>query len=246
MRVFLETPRLVLRRFTPADVDNLVSLNADPDVMRFLTGGMPAGRDEIENELLPAFAGYYERSDRYGFWAAIEKRTGEFLGWFYLAPHEGGAPDEVEPGFRLRKSAWGKGYATEGARADPQGLHRVRGALRRRGHHGSEQSLPACAGQGGPDAGPDLSSARPGPDRGRGIRGRRVRAAQSRLGAAGPGRPGRLPAGPETAAARQAARKVRSGPRRRTGSCPRPSTCCRQPAETCRETSATRGNSAAE
>jgi RimJ/RimL family protein N-acetyltransferase len=114
MQVFLETPRLVLRRFTPADVDNLVSLNADPDVMRFLTGGIPTGRDEIENELLPAFLGYYERCDGYGFWAAIEKRTGEFLGCFYLTPQEGGAPDEVELGFRLRKSAWGKGYATEG------------------------------------------------------------------------------------------------------------------------------------
>jgi RimJ/RimL family protein N-acetyltransferase len=66
MQVFLETPRLVLRRFTHADMDNLVSLNPDPDVMRFLTGGIPTGRDEIENELLPAFLGYYERSDGYG------------------------------------------------------------------------------------------------------------------------------------------------------------------------------------
>jgi RimJ/RimL family protein N-acetyltransferase len=117
MQVFLETPRLVLRRFTLADVDNLVSLNADPDVMRFITGGIPIGRVEIEDELLPAFLGYYERFDGYGFWAAIEKRTGEFLGCCYLAPQEGGAPAEAELGFRLRKSAWGKGYATEGARA---------------------------------------------------------------------------------------------------------------------------------
>src|SRR5438045_9534660 len=111
MQVFLETPRLVLRRFTLGDVDNLVSLNADPDVMRFLTGGMPAGRDEIENELLPAFPGYYERSDRYGFWAAIEKRTGEFLGWWYLAPHEGGAPAEGEAGVRMRTTAGANGDA---------------------------------------------------------------------------------------------------------------------------------------
>jgi RimJ/RimL family protein N-acetyltransferase len=117
MQVFLETPRLVLRRFTRADVDNLVSLNADPDVMRFITGGIPMGRDEIENELLPAFLSYYERFEGYGFWAATQKRTGEFLGCFYLAPREGGAPGEAELGFRLRKAAWGKEYATEGSRA---------------------------------------------------------------------------------------------------------------------------------
>jgi Acetyltransferase (GNAT) domain len=108
MQVFLETPRLVLRRFTRADVDNLVSLNADPDVMRFITGGIPIGRDEIENELLPAFLGYYERFEGYGFWAATQKRTGEFLGCIYLAPREGGAPGEAELGFRLRKAAWGR------------------------------------------------------------------------------------------------------------------------------------------
>jgi len=41
VRVFLETGRLALRRFTEADVDNLVDLDGDPDVMRFLTGGKP-------------------------------------------------------------------------------------------------------------------------------------------------------------------------------------------------------------
>jgi RimJ/RimL family protein N-acetyltransferase len=117
MQVFLETPRLVLRRFTLTDVDNLVSLNAEPDVMRFITGGIPIGRDEIENELLPAFLGYYGRFGGYGFWAAIEKQTGEFLGCFYLTPQEGGPPGEAELGFRLCRSAWGKGYATEGSRA---------------------------------------------------------------------------------------------------------------------------------
>jgi RimJ/RimL family protein N-acetyltransferase len=117
VHVFVETPRLVLRRFTMADVDNLVSLDADPDVMHSVTGGIPTTRDEIETEILPAFLGYYERYEGYGFWAAIEKPTGQFLGWFHFRPREGGSPDEAEIGFRLRKSAWGKGYATEGSRA---------------------------------------------------------------------------------------------------------------------------------
>jgi RimJ/RimL family protein N-acetyltransferase len=117
MQVFLETQRLVLRRFTTADVDNLVSLDADPDVTRFITGGIPTARDEIENEILPEFLGYYEQFEGYGFWAAIEKATGEFLGWFHFRPREEADPGEAELGYRLRKSAWGKGYATEGSRA---------------------------------------------------------------------------------------------------------------------------------
>lgn len=115
MQVFLETDRLVLRRFTAADADNLVDLDADPDVMRFVTGGIPTSREEIQNEVLPAFLAYYQRYEGCGFWAAIEKATGEFLGWFHFRPRPGAAPGEVELGYRLRKSAWGRGYATEGS-----------------------------------------------------------------------------------------------------------------------------------
>jgi RimJ/RimL family protein N-acetyltransferase len=96
MQVFVETQRLVLRRFTMADVDNLVGLDADPDVMNFITGGIPTPRDEIKNEVLPAFLAYYERFDGYGFWAAIEKPSGEFLGWFHFRPREGASLDEAE------------------------------------------------------------------------------------------------------------------------------------------------------
>jgi len=117
MQVFLETERLVLRRFTEADLDNLVALDSDPDVMRFINGGTPTSRDDMQNVFLPAFLRYRDRIEGYGFWAAIEKSTGEFLGWFHFRPPEGASPDEPELGYRLRKSAWGKGYGTEGSRA---------------------------------------------------------------------------------------------------------------------------------
>jgi RimJ/RimL family protein N-acetyltransferase len=131
MQVFLETERLVLRRFTPDDVDNLVELDGDPQVMHFITGGRTTPREEIENDLLPWFLHYYEGGDRYGFWAAIEKSTGTFLGWFHCRPADGQPSDEPELGYRLRRSAWGKGYATEAAAAmlrygfETLRLHRV-------------------------------------------------------------------------------------------------------------------------
>jgi RimJ/RimL family protein N-acetyltransferase len=117
MEVFLETARLALRRFTEADVDNLYALDSDPAVMRFLNGGRPTPRDVIENEVLPRILQHYEQYDGFGTWAAIEKSSGTFLGWFGFRPHEEAHPGEVELGYRLRRSAWGKGYATEGSRA---------------------------------------------------------------------------------------------------------------------------------
>jgi RimJ/RimL family protein N-acetyltransferase len=117
VQIFLETERLELRRFTMADADNLVDLDSDPEVMHFITGGRPTRREEIVADVLPAFLGYYERFVGYGFWAAIEKSTGEFVGWFHFRPRDGSLADQPELGYRLRQSAWGKGYGTEGSLA---------------------------------------------------------------------------------------------------------------------------------
>lgn len=96
MRVFLETERLLLRQFTEADADDLFALYDDPAVMRFLNGGKPADRAEIENIDLPAFLGYYERFPGYGFWAAIKKSSGAFLGWFHFRPKPEYLPDDLK------------------------------------------------------------------------------------------------------------------------------------------------------
>jgi RimJ/RimL family protein N-acetyltransferase len=83
VRVFLETDRLTLRRFTKADEDNLFELNSDPEVRRFLDGE-PTSRAEVRTRIIPAFLGYYERFGGFGFWAAVETATGQFLGWFHF------------------------------------------------------------------------------------------------------------------------------------------------------------------
>ena len=117
MQVYLETERVLLRRFTAADADHLVDLDSDPVVMRFLTGGTPTPRDVIEHDTLPGFLGYYERGDEYGCWAASEKASGDFLGRFFFRPPRDGSPDDIELGYRLRQAAWGQGYGTEVSRA---------------------------------------------------------------------------------------------------------------------------------
>jgi RimJ/RimL family protein N-acetyltransferase len=117
MQVFLETERLVLRRFSKDDVDNLVELDSDPEVMHFINGGRSTPRQEIESDVLPRFLDFYERFVGYGFWAAVERSTGRFVGWFHFRSTGAAHPDEVEFGYRLRRSAWGQGYATEGSRA---------------------------------------------------------------------------------------------------------------------------------
>lgn len=130
MRVYLETERLILRWFGEHDAGSLVELNSDPEVTFYINGGRPIPLAEIEQIYLPAYLGYPERYAGYGFWAAIEKATGEFLGWFHLRPDEHSAPDEPELGYRLRRAAWGKGYATEGSKALVEKAFRELGAER--------------------------------------------------------------------------------------------------------------------
>ncbi|OKI49727.1 GNAT family N-acetyltransferase [Micromonospora sp. CB01531] len=117
MDAFLETERLVLRPFTDADVDHLVALDNDPDVMRFINGGRPTSRDTIQERTLPHLLRDYPCFGTRGYWAAEEKATGTFLGWFEFRPLDEHSPEAVELGYRLNQAAWGKGYATEGSRA---------------------------------------------------------------------------------------------------------------------------------
>jgi len=114
--VFLETERLVLRRFTKDDVDHLFMLDNDPEVMRFINGGKPVSRSTIINEMISKILEYYRIYDHFGFWAAILKSDNTFIGWFHFRLVSEN-PKEVDLGYRLKKTAWNKGYATEGCRA---------------------------------------------------------------------------------------------------------------------------------
>ncbi|WNF31182.1 GNAT family N-acetyltransferase [Streptomyces sp. C11-1] len=116
-QAFLETDRLVLRPFTAADAPDLLALDNDPEVMRYINGGRPTSREDIQERTLPRLLHDHPCTGTRGFWAAEEKTTGAFLGWFELRPLDDHDPAVVELGYRLNRAAWGRGYATEGARA---------------------------------------------------------------------------------------------------------------------------------
>ena len=116
MTIYLETDRLVLREFTPDDVDAIVELDSDPEVMHFITGGLPTPEAEVRDEVLPYWLAFYPRGEGFGFWAVHEKATDRFAGWFHFRPQRGDDRG-VELGYRLRREFWGLGYATEGSRA---------------------------------------------------------------------------------------------------------------------------------
>src|SRR5262249_43870917 len=105
-----------LRAITSADGGLLFDLDSDPEVMRFITKGQPTSKERIENVHLPRILSQHRDSPPQGFWAAHLPQTDEFIGWFHLRPDRIDA-GEMELGYRLKRSVWGRGLATEGSRA---------------------------------------------------------------------------------------------------------------------------------
>ena len=122
--ITLTTPRLLLRPWCDDDVDAFAAMFDDPAVMEFLMparGRMSACAD-ADRAAVEAIVGRVRAHfDRYGFgwWAAELRETGAFIGFIGLShiPFEAHFTPAVEIGWRLASAYWGRGYATEGARA---------------------------------------------------------------------------------------------------------------------------------
>ncbi|MCW5882339.1 MAG: GNAT family N-acetyltransferase [Anaerolineae bacterium] len=111
----IETPRLILRRLTPADMDAYYeAVFADPDVMRYLAARRPLPRDAFEARIPAMLMDHWEQHG-FGPWVVIRKTDDRLIGHAGLRYW----PDstEVEVLYALTPSTWGQGLATEAARA---------------------------------------------------------------------------------------------------------------------------------
>lgn len=107
--MILTTERLRLRPFEASDAPDVVALDNDPEVMRYLGG---TGRT-LESAI--AWIGRVQAfPEGTGLWAT--EHEGRFIGWFHLYPADE-VPEEMELGYRLTRESWGKGLGTEGSRA---------------------------------------------------------------------------------------------------------------------------------
>ena len=110
--VTLETERLRLRMFRETDLDAYAAMSADPEVMRYLGAGEPLTRADAWRQMAMLLGHWQLRG--YGVWAVEERASGVLVGRIGLFNPDGWPG--LECIWTLARGAWGKGYATEGAR----------------------------------------------------------------------------------------------------------------------------------
>jgi RimJ/RimL family protein N-acetyltransferase len=111
----VNTDRLLLRRWREEDRAPFAELNGDPETLVFFPSTLTrAESDAFVDRIEARFEDH-----GYGLWALEVRQTGEFIGFTGFAPmpeNVPGGPDGTEIGWRLARTAWHHGYATEAAR----------------------------------------------------------------------------------------------------------------------------------
>ncbi|HEV2707685.1 MAG TPA: GNAT family N-acetyltransferase [Pyrinomonadaceae bacterium] len=114
MDIVLETERLLLRRWTPADARTLFAFASDPETMRFIGDGSAWVDIARAHQWITRRVADYETVG-YSPYAVVERASGRIVGscgFTYVA-----ALSEIDLGYVFERASWGRGYATEAARA---------------------------------------------------------------------------------------------------------------------------------
>jgi [ribosomal protein S5]-alanine N-acetyltransferase len=110
----IETERLTIRSFVPAaDAGAMTRVYCDPEVMRYVPGGALADEAAVR-DLLGSYA-RIQTERGFSSWAVVERETGELIGDVGFGIFE--PSGEIELGYTLARDCWGRGLATEAARA---------------------------------------------------------------------------------------------------------------------------------
>jgi len=109
----IETPRLLLRRMTPADADALFAVLGDPVSMKYYPDAF--SRDDVNRWIAWSIASYAEHG--HGLYAMVLKSSGEVIGDCGHVRQDVDGATEIEIGYHVLRSLQGLGYATEAARA---------------------------------------------------------------------------------------------------------------------------------
>lgn len=110
----MHTDRLILRPLKMSDAPDLLLLDSNPEVMRFLGNRPVNSLNEVHIYLQNIMQQYIQNG--IGRWAVMEKTSGFFVGWAgmkYIDTTINNHSHFYDVGYRLKPEFWGKGYATE-------------------------------------------------------------------------------------------------------------------------------------
>lgn len=118
MKIFVQTPRLTLRELQFSDAVGMFEMDSDPEVHKYL-GTKPFVNIKQSREQIEFVRNQY-KTNGIGRWAVTETSSGLFLGWSGLKLVKDPVNSHIlfyDVGYRFMRKHWGKGYATESAKA---------------------------------------------------------------------------------------------------------------------------------